>query len=199
MDTMRVAVALLTPHNAGVAKGEGHAGVALVAGNSGWTDALAGDRVADGRVGAVAWLAGREAKVSSAALGTSVANDVLLALALAPKALALKGQGAVNVALARQRTVVVLGSQREHSLLAEITGICADVEAVLPTLLDEFNCLVQGKTTQHRLVKLVLSNQHQVVQPHRLLVWHLEAEREVVHEVESSGPRLRVDQHSTAP
>lgn len=112
----------LATHDAGISEGEGHAGVALVPHHSGRADALARDGVAHRRVGAVARPARREPEVARAALRTRAANHVLLAGALAPKALALKGQRPVDVALAGQGAVVVLGGQRKYGLLAQLCG-----------------------------------------------------------------------------
>lgn len=69
---------------------------------------------------AVARLAVGEPEEARPATLAPPADDVLLARALAAERLALEAPRALEVALARQRAVVVVHRQREYALLAEI-------------------------------------------------------------------------------
>lgn len=70
-------------------------------------------------------------------------NHILAALALSTKRMTLEAGGAGIVAIAGQCAAVVVRSQGEHSILAELAGIVCDVEVILAAALDELLGLVE--------------------------------------------------------
>ena len=107
----------------------------------------------------------REAVVSGAALWTRAADDARLAPALSSELLAVEAEGAVDVAGALHRLVVVVGGEGEDRLATEASDRRRDLVLVTAAARDEL-CWLVHRTHLHQLrAELLRRHNHHVVEP----------------------------------